>query len=178
MHRFAPLGVFGFLLFAMVGCETIPRDALKLSPESLERRSLQTRRYEGIIEPDILAASAAVIQDLGFNIDESETKLGVIVGSKQRDAREAGQILGAVALQLLLGATMAVDRDQTLRVSVVTRPAYEDNDEVHLVRVTFQRIVWNTRGQISRQESLDEPEFYEEFFGLLSKSVFLEGHKI
>ena len=178
IHRFVPLGVIGFLLLAMVGCETIPRDALKLSPESLERRSLQTRRYEGIIEPDLLAASAAVIQDLGFNIDESETKLGVIVGSKQRDAREAGQILGAVALQLLVGATMAVDRDQTLRVSLVTRSAYEDNDEVHLVRVTFQRIVWNTRGQVSRQESLDEPEFYEEFFGLLSKAIFLEGHKI
>ena len=58
---------------ALVGCQTIPKDALKLTPKSLEKRRLQTRIYEGILEVDILAASAGVIQDLGFNIDESET---------------------------------------------------------------------------------------------------------
>ena len=179
---------------ALVGCETIPKDALQLSPESLEKRSLQTRKYEGILETDILSASAGVIQDLGFTIDESETKLGIIVGSKDRDATDTGQIIGKASLSLLIGilgvlanpgsATppkvppIVVDDHQKLRLSLVVRPGYEDDDKKYFVRVTFQRVVWNTQGKVSRVESLDEPEMYQEFFDKLSKAVFLEGHKI
>ena len=174
--RYALFVVASLFVLALPGCETIPKDVLKLTPESLERRVMQTRKYEGITEPDILAASAGVIQDLGFNIDESETKLGVIVGSKERDATEAGQIVTAVFLAFL-GVEMAIDNNQKLRVSLVVRPV-EDDPKKHYVRVTFQRTVWDTQGRISRIEGLDQPEMYQEFFGLLSKAVFLEGHKI
>jgi hypothetical protein len=168
----------GMLALSLVACETLPPDALKLAPESLEKRTLQTRKYEGISEADLLAASAGVIQDLGFNIDESETKLGVIVGSKERDATEAGQIAGAVFLALLTGVVVPVDKNQKLRVSLVVRPTHDNDVKKHFVRVTFQRVVWNTGGQVSRTESLDKPEMYQEFFDRLSRAVFLEGHKI
>jgi hypothetical protein len=165
-------------VLALLGCQTIPKNVLKLSPESLEKRTLQTRMYEGISETDILSASAGVIQDLGFNIDESETKLGVIVGSKERDATETGQVAAAVLVALLGGGSMAIDKNQKLRVSLVVRPTHEDDDKKHFIRVTFQRIVWNTQGQITRTEGLDKPEMYQEFFDRLSKAVFLEAHKI
>lgn len=169
--------VMSAMIAAIAGCQTIPKDALKLSPVSLEMRVLQTRRYDGSSEVEILAASAGVIQDLGFNIDESETDLGVIVGSKERDATEAGQVAAAVVVALLGGGAMPIDKHQKLRISLVVRPTQED-PEAHYVRVTFQRIVWNTQNQISRIEGLDEPEMYQEFFDRLSKAVFLEGHKI
>ena len=180
LHRIQSYGIFLLItgILALVGCQTIPKDALKLSPESLKKRTLQTRKYEGITEADILSASAGVIQDLGFNIDESETKLGVIVGSKERDATEAGQVAAAVIVALLGGGAMAIDRNQKLRVSLVVRPTHEHDKNKHFVRVTFQRIVWNTQGQITRIEGLDEPEMYQGFFDRLSKAVFLEGHKI
>jgi len=177
-HKYGVFILAGTVVLALAGCQTIPEDALKLTPESLERRNLQTRKYEGISEADILAASAGVIQDLGFNIDESETKLGVIVGSKERDATEASQVVAAVAVALLGGGVMAIDKNQKLRLSLVVRPTHEDDDKKHLVRVTFQRTVWNTQGQITRIEGLDKPEMYQEFFDRLSKAVFLEGHKL
>jgi hypothetical protein len=176
--KYGQIIVASLLVFAIFGCQTIPKEALRLTPESLEKRNLQTRKYEGILEVDILAASAGVIQDLGFNIDESETKLGVIVGSKDRDATEAGQVASAVVVALLFGVAMPTDQNQKMRVSLVVRPAHEDDDRKHFVRVTFQRIVWNNQGQISRIEGLDKPEVYQEFFEGLSKAVFLEGHKI
>jgi len=181
-HRIQSYGIFllitGILVLALVGCQTIPKDALRLSPESFKKRTLQTRKYEGITETDILSASAGVIQDLGFNIDESETKLGVIVGSKERDATESGQVAVAVIVALLGGGAMAIEKNQKIRVSLVVRPTHENDKNKHFVRVTFQRMVWNTQGQITRIEGLDEPEMYQGFFNRLSKAVFLEGHKI
>ena len=178
MRRFGLLAAASLVFPVLVGCETIPKDALKLSPESLEQRSLQTRKYEGISEQDILAASAGVIQDLGFNLDESETKLGLMVGSKERGATDAGQVAAAVVLALFTGSVMEVDKNQLLRVSLVVRPTAENDDKNHFVRVTFQRTVWGTENNITRIEALDDPEMYLEFFDRLSKAVFLEGHKI
>jgi hypothetical protein len=173
---FAAIGVL-----AMGGCASIPKDALVLSPDSLERRQLQTRRIDGISEKDLLNASACVLQDLGFNIDESETKLGVIVASKDRSAVTASQVAGAVALALL-GGNMPIDKTQKIRVSLVTRNMVDSNGvdlpNSHQLRITIQRLVWNTANQVSRIESIEDPLIYEAFFDKLSKSVFLEVQKI
>lgn len=62
----------------------IPQDALRISPESLQDRQLQTRRFETTNKKAMLAAASAVLQDLGFTLEESEVNLGVLTGSKQR----------------------------------------------------------------------------------------------
>lgn len=163
---------------AAAGCQqTIPKDALQLSEVTIEKRQRQTRYFETTNEKQILGASAAVLQDLGFNIDESETDLGVVVGSKDRDATEAGQIAGAVFVALLFGVVPAVDSNQKIRVSLVTNPSQTNRDRL-AVRVTFQRVVWNNHGQISKTEPLDDPTLYQEFFDKLSQSVFLDAHQI
>jgi len=168
-------------LATLFGCATIPKDALVLTPDSLERRELQTRRIEGISEKDLLGAAAGVLQDLGFNIDESETRLGVIVASKDRSAVSGGQVLGAVLLALL-GAYPSLDKSQKIRVSVVTRPALAQDGnamaDTQLLRITIQRIVTNTSGQVTRVESIEDAKIYQEFFDKLSKSIFLEVHQI
>ncbi len=162
-------------LFLIVGCQTIPKDALTLSPESLAERQMQTRKYETTDEGKILAACAGLLQDMGFNIDESETNLGLIVASKQRSAENAGQIVAAVIIAALGGGAMPVDKEQKMRASVVTRPIGEN---YIAVRVTFQRIVWNTHGQVTKSESINDPGVYQEFFEKLSKAIFLEGQEI
>jgi hypothetical protein len=158
------------------GCvPTVPPDALALQPEALTLRRLQTRRFETGDEKEILRASLGVLQDLGFEIDESETKLGVLVASKDRDATDAVQITGRIVVGILGGGDMPIDRNQKIRASLVTRVVSPTESTV---RVTFQRTVWNDRNDISRAESLKDPELYQEFFSKLSKSLFLEAHGI
>lgn len=162
----------------LVGCETLPKDAMVPSADSLKLRQVQTRRFNGISETKLLAATAGVIQDLGFNIDESETRLGVITGSKQRSAVEAGQVFVAFLAALGGSGSAAFDKTQKLRVSIVVRPAGKDNKTDFQVRATFQRIVWRTDNTVSRAESLKQPKLYQEFFDKLSKAVFLEAQDV
>lgn len=165
-------------VIVLSGCaKKIPKEALELTPESFKLRQLQTRRFDSRDEKALLAAGAGVLQDLGFTLDESETELGIIVASKDRSAVETGQVIGAVILMALTGVPIPWDKTQKIRASLVTRPAGTD-DESTLVRVTFQRIVWDTQGKVSKTEPLDEPEFYQEFFAKLSKAVFLDAHEL
>lgn len=168
---------------SLIGCVAlactpkIPKEAFSLSPQSLEKRQLQTRKFDTPDEASLLQASAALLQDLGFNLDRAAPELGLILASKDRSAVEAGQVAAAVFVALLTGVATPTDKNQKLRASVVTKPVDEDA-ESFAVRVTFQRIVWNSQGQVTKQESLEDPRAYQEFFDKLSKAVFLEAHEL
>jgi hypothetical protein len=182
-RRSSPRSISILLLaVAVCGCATtIPKEALQLSPESLKLRQLQTRRYD-TDEKTLLASSAALLQDLGFNIDETSADAGLITCSKRRDATSAGQIAGAIALALLTGVVTPIDKEQLIRVSVVTRPVSVDASDGSgnrtVVRVTFQRIVTDTQSKITRQECIVDAQIYREFFDKLSQSLFLDAHDI
>lgn len=71
-------------IFLISGCATtIPPEALKFNPDTLANRQLQARKFDTKNEKELLSASAAVLQDLGFNLDESAPGIGVLVGSKK-----------------------------------------------------------------------------------------------
>ena len=169
--------------FSFCGCASMPKGFLKLSEDSLEKRQLQIRQYDTEDEKQIMQATASVLQDLGFNLDNSETKLGFIAASKKADATSGGQMAGAIFLDMLsaLGgghgnATANCDKSQVVKASVITRLSLDGGKIT--VRVTFQRIVWNMSNQISKVESINDPEIYQKFYDGLSKAIFLEAQKI
>ena len=98
-----------------------------LAPEAAADREAQTRLYHGISEPDLLAAGTSVLQDLGFAIDRSETRLGIIVASKERGAVNEAEVATEYLMVFLsMLALMPTDatyaKRQEVRVSLVTRP--------------------------------------------------------
>ena len=176
----ARLSMIGLLLaiFVVAGCQSTPPErALQMPAASVDVRQVQTRRFEQISETQLLAASAGVLQDLGFNIDESETELGLIVASKRQSVSNPGTETMLQMLKLFADIEIPVDKEQRIRASLVSRPV-PDATQQFFVRVTFQRVVWNTENDISKRETLDDPVLYQEFFDRLSKSVFLEAHSI
>jgi hypothetical protein len=172
------------LCLYITGCATTyPKNFLKLSDDNLQVRQLQMRQFETTKEKEVILASAGVLQDMGFTLDDSETELGLIVASKDRDATNAGQVTLATMSVILsaLGGSSSnafdnIDKVQKIRASVVTKLNAEGNKTI--VRVTFQRIVWNNVGNVSRMETLNEPGLYQGFFEKVSKAIFLEEQKI
>lgn len=161
-------------MLLLAGCATMPRDALKLSPSSLADRQLQSRVYEDVSEAQILSASVGIIQDLGAHITETETDLGLIVGEKMRDATDPAQVVGVIFLAML-GASSAIDHRQKIKFSLVTTPvSTQPDNQQWLVRLTIQRIVWNTHNRVSRIEAVRDVEIFQGFFEKLDKSMFLE----
>lgn len=185
------------VLLVITGCQPkIPLEALQLSSESLANRQLQTRLYETEDILTIMKASAQVLQDLGFTIDDHEAKLGLLVASKTRDATNGGQVALSILSALFTGVATPVDSHQVIRVSMVVRPfqtldvepvitdAKSESDKKvqepinSEVRITFQRLIYNTKNAVTTAEQIQEAEVYQDFFESLSKSVFLEAQSL
>jgi len=179
-------------LLILAGCAGVPDNALRIAAQSDQKRELQTRHFDGVKETTLLAATAGVLQDLGFNLDESESKLGVVTASRKFTSRRplnGGEIAKDLAWGLLwlpLGvATTAVDaakgvkEPQLVRVSLVTQSDHTPAATGSSVRVTAHRIVYSDERQtkIKSVAPLDDALFYQEFFTRLGRSVFLEEQK-
>lgn len=173
-YKFSKLLVI-FLCLGIIGCASIPKGFLKPDAASLEKKQLQMRQYGTTDEKQILAAVAGVFQDLGFTLDSSETKLGFVAASKKADAVNNAQVF-FVAFFAGSNAALQCDGTQVVKASVITKPSLDGQKIV--VRVTFQRIIWNLNNQVSRVEGIDDLEIYQKFYDALSKAIFLEAQKI
>lgn len=179
---FRALLLLPFVLLA--GCETMPRDAFRLSESALATREMQTREYSSMSDTAILSASTAVLQDLGYAIDEMEEPLGVLSASKRADATSGIKAIGSLAmdgvkcvfsfLRACDGKNYSkLDDVQDIRLTLISRPQLENEKDV-IVRITIQRVIWDKKGRLSKQQSVTDSAVYASFFDKMSKAVFLE----
>ncbi len=165
----------------LFGCNSVPPHVFLVTPEQLAQRQMETRRYDGIKEEDLLVACANLLQDLGFHLENSESKLGVLTAVKHRSATETGEVIVSFIVTMLSGKPVPYSKDQTIRVSLVVGPVHDSAGkplpDSHYVRVTFQRMVRRTDNSVYAQ-TLSDPQMHQGFHEKLSKSVFIEGQKI
>ena len=176
------------LLFLGCAQPTQPAELFQLTPESTANRAMQTRFFDTENDRELLSASAAALQDLGFQVEESVREVGFLRAAKERSAREYGQYRNRFFIWLLsLGhVVIPIDLHQKIAASLVTRPLNEARSRQE-VRIIFYRAVWKGDGQADRNyippgeqkmEMIRDPEMYQQFFAKLSKAVFLEPHSI
>ena len=147
----------------------------KLDENYLARRQLETRRFETQNEELLLISSAQVLQDLGFTLNESETKLGLITASKDREAGSSGEKIGIMILAALVGTQAVYDVNQKIYVTLVSTKSHDAKG--YNVRIEFARVIWNNFNQ-ARIEKIQDKKIYTDFFDKLSQSVFLTAHNI
>jgi hypothetical protein len=194
MWRMLLAGACVTLSWQLAGCVTHsqPEEFFQLMPESAANRAMQTRMFETKDETELLSASAAVLQDLGFQVEESVRDVGFLRATKERSAREYGQDISRFLVFLLTTPlvyvqqppiVIPVDLHQKIAAALVTRPINQEATRQE-VRVMFYRVVWKGDGSSGRQsippgeqrmEMLRDPAMYQTFFAKLSKAVFLEA---
>lgn len=162
------------LILVISGCASY-KDYYLLDEQYLARRQLETRRFETDDEENMLIASAQVLQDLGFTLEESETKLGLITGSKDREAGSTAGKVGLIILAALAGTQAVYDTNQKIYVTLVSTK--NTTSKGYNIRVEFARIIWNNMNE-ARIEKIEEPEIYQDFFDKLSQSVFLTANNL
>jgi len=188
----------GFLLASQLsGCvqPTQPEALFQLMPESAAHRAMQTRLFETKDERELLSASAAVLQDLGFQVEESVREVGFLRAAKERSAREHGQDLTRFFIWIFSTPLlflqqppfmMPVDLHQKIAATLVARPLNTESTRQE-IRIVFYRVVWKGEGmsgnqQIApgeqRMEMVRDPGLYQQFFAKLSKAVFLEAYTL
>lgn len=182
------------MLTVLPGCVAPgPTDAFQPSGSALADNSWQVRRFEGLSEKAMLSACAGVLQDLGFTIEEAESKLGVIVGTKDRTARKQQtpaeaitettlEIAAIVALTMLTGQLVLPSGDdpperQVIRMSLFVQPE-AGRRNAFTVRVAFQRMVYTRQSRLLSAETLADTTLAQAFFDALSKSTFLEAQQL
>ena len=179
------LGVLAALGACTVPATPGPVESFRLSPEAPAHRAAQSRYFETRDDRELLSASAAVLQDLGFHIEESVPELDFLRAAKERSARESGQDVGRFFTGLLSFGYVVppVDLHQRIAASLVARPLNADGTR-HEVRIMFYRVVWQGEGSMGdtyvapgtpRMEMIRTPAIYQQFFAKLSKAVFLEA---
>jgi hypothetical protein len=171
-----PLFACASLALILVGCVGIPPDAFKLPPSSLADRQMQSRTFATTEDALLLSASVAVLQDLGYALDATNSHLGVLTASKDLSAKSATQIVGMIVLAALTGAAGPIDDKQKIRVCLVVTRA-PDKSDASVARITIQRIVWDTQGQITLVAAVTDQSLYEAFFAKLEKATFLEANR-
>lgn len=191
---------------AIAGCysppKTTPIELFALTQESAANKANQTRQFETPNSDELLSASAAVLQDLGFQVTEADRALGFLRAAKERSARERGQevrreiIAFFTFLLSIVGAAggananatlvLPVDLHQQINASMTARPI-DAKDRKQEVRIVFYRLVWKGDGSSGNQtilpgeqrmEMIRDAEIYQQFYARLAKAVFLEAQRI
>ena len=129
-------------------------------------RTVQSRNFDTLKHEALVLASAATLQDLGFTIGEASKEFGVLVGSKERDAVEAGQVAFQVALTILAalgGSSHNAVYDQTQKINATVLVQRIDGSSSH-VRVFFDRHITNNYGQLWKADLILDEEIYKQFF--------------
>lgn len=164
------------LLFLLLvsACAYKHKDLYSMPEDYLAVRQVETRRYDTQDEKEVLSAVVQVLQDLGYTIVESETKLGVLTANTNREADNQGGQIALGVLFALSGQQPMIDTEQLISVTVVTS---KDAHGVS-VRVGFARIIYNTQPSMTRLEKITDKDIYQTFFNKLNQSMFLIGHAI
>jgi hypothetical protein len=138
----------------------------------VQTRAAQTRVYDTLDRLQTLEAVVATIQDLGFQVDVVDTRLGIVSGkrfeSEEREKHSYDPLYHIYDGESLLIFTKEYrtwgpfwHRSDLVRITVSVRPRGESQ---LVVRASAQYAL----------RPVEQPEIYQAFFATLATSMFVE----
>jgi len=187
------------LIFILSSCNYVPSSLLTLQKSALEIRNLQTRNFDSNSEKNILKASISALQDMGYSIQETESSLGVITGSKEVKINSFFNNKSPFDFNIGINKGFSLGNSRSSRngvnigignsslnrkerynvkketnVTIVSSPTNKINN--FNLRASFQVNTYDNFGDISNSTTIKDPKLYQEFFSKISNSVFYQDN--
>ena len=159
----------------------------------LEVREYQTRTFDTADTKLVMKAMFNVLQDDGFVVKNAVVDLGLITAATRSTSRPAAPAataagffggLGGIVIGggrgpggVVVGGSQqeAAFRKTEVRDFTGNISAFGKQTKV---RVSFQRKVLDSRGQVVEVEPVTIREFYQSFFSRMDKSLFLQQENL
>jgi len=116
----------------------------------------------------IVAAATEILRNMGYEIDRSASDDDTIIAWKTEDIAPAGRGNPELVLAFLGNGPIAIAKERKVRVSF-TAAARPTPGEGVIAGIAFQRITWDTAGDIMQVVPIDDLELYNGFFTRLSQ---------
>jgi hypothetical protein len=145
------LKLFALIAFALFAMPAQSESLLRLNQSSLEHRQLQVREFESD-QKTLIHACINILQDIGFKIDNTDSQLGLIQGSRViEDVEEKGLLSFITKISALfanaLGKQTLPQNETKVLASIVVGPTLSNSK---VVRVSFIK----TKKRLSKKGSL------------------------
>lgn len=145
----------------------------------LEVREFQTYTFDTADSKLVMKGLFNVLQDDGYVVRNAVIELGLITATKEIDLApgRSGQTVLAVGGGVIIRGQREVPIPEKIEVRDFTGNVTEFGERTK-VRVSFQRKVLNSRGDLVEVTPISDPVFYQDFFSRLDKSVYLQRERL
>ena len=141
---------------------------------ALEIREFQTRTFDTKNQKLVIKALLNVLQDEGFLVKNADANLGFLTATKEIDL---GNDSGGFAFTLGGSNNKEPTRYRKLKVLDATANVSEYGQQTR-VRVSFQQKILDNMGAVMESKQVEDPEFYQDFFGKVDKGIFIQKEKL
>ena len=152
----------------ILGCTTTPATPPKTQ---LEIREFQTRDYDTSDVKMVMKSLLNVLQDDGYIVGTASMELGLLSASKEVNIENKGE---AVIMTILGGQHARWTKQSRLLCS----GNVTEMGKVTKVRVNFQLKTFDNKGAMIDVKTIEDPQFYQEFFAKVDKGIFIGKQKL
>jgi hypothetical protein len=162
------------LLLALVALAAGCAPVLPPAKTALEVRAFQTYTFDTADSKLIMKAMVNALQDDGYVLRNAVIELGLITATKETDLAPGRYTdsVGAGVFGWQPGPAFA-----KLEVNDFTGNVSELGEQTR-IRISFQRKVLDSRGQVIEVQPIDDAAFYRDFFSRIDKSVYLQKERL
>ena len=153
-------------VLALSACASAPQNNLTSTAAPVTVRT--EARDLSVEDPRPIVAAAEILRNMGYEIDRSAINDDTVIAWKTENIAPAGRGNPELVLAFLGDGPIAIAKERKVRVSFTAakRPA---PGEGVTGEIAFQRITWDTAGDIMQVVPIDDLKLYDGFFTRLSQ---------
>lgn len=153
--------------------------AIRPVKTQLQIREFQTYTFDTADTKLVMKGLFNVLQDDGYVVRNAVVELGLITATREVDLApgRSGQPVLAIGGVLGNRGPQEVPIAEKIEVRDFTGNVSEFGERTR-VRVSFQRKILNSRGNLVEVAPIEDPLFYQDFFSRMDKSVYLQRERL